>query len=107
MATVVTTLNYLDGVMAGNVLMDNGGYKSITHTPAIVTEAYTDFTGDGTFTPQGGSSNLTALIVAGGGGGGRRQRLSCGSRRLNGRAGGDGRTSGGRGGAKVSMGRQR
>ena len=70
MATVVTTLNYLDGVMAGNVLMNNGGFKSISHEPAVVAEAYTDFTADGTFAPQGGSSDLTALIVAGGGGGG-------------------------------------
>ena len=67
MATTVTTLNYLTSTEAGNTLRDNGGYVAISHIPAqAVSEAYTAFTSDGTFAPQGGSSNLTVVTIAGG-----------------------------------------
>ena len=71
MATAVTTLNYLTATRAGNTLRDNGSYQAISHIPAgAVSEAFTSLTADGTFAPQGGSSDLTVGIVAGGGAGG-------------------------------------
>jgi len=71
MSTTVTTLNYLTSAQAGNQLRDNGGYVALSYTPsAAVSEAFTSFTSDGTFAPQGGSSDLTIIAVAGGGGGG-------------------------------------
>ena len=71
MATTVTTLNYLTSTQAGNTLRDNGGYTALSYTPsAAVAEAFTAFTSDGTFAPQGGSSDLTIVAVAGGAGGG-------------------------------------
>jgi len=71
MATTVTTLNYLTSTQAGNTLRDNGGYTALSYTPsAAVAEAFTSFTSDGTFAPQGGSSDLTIISVAGGAGGG-------------------------------------
>ena len=71
MATVVTTLNYLTASRAGNTLRDNGSYQAISHIPAgAISETFSALTSDGTFAPQGGSSDLTVVIVAGGGGGG-------------------------------------
>ena len=71
MATVVTTLNYLTSTKAGNTLRDNGGYTALAYTPsAAVAEAFTTFNADGTFSPQGGSADLTIVTVAGGGGAG-------------------------------------
>ena len=71
MATVVTTLNYLTSTRAGNTLRDNGGFSGISYIPsAAVSEAFTTFTADGTFSPQGGSADLTVVTVAGGGGAG-------------------------------------
>ena len=71
MATVVTTLNYLTSTRAGNTLRDNGSFSGISYIPAAaVSEAFTTFNADGTFSPQGGSADLTVVTVAGGGGAG-------------------------------------
>jgi hypothetical protein len=62
MATTVTTLNYLTSTKAGNTLRDNGGYVALSYTPsAAVSENYSVFNSDGTFAPQGGSSDLTVV----------------------------------------------
>ena len=46
-------------------------YQSVSHIPAAaVSEAYGNFTADGTFAPQGGSTDLTVVCIAGGGGSG-------------------------------------
>ena len=62
MSTTVTTLNYLTSAQAGNQLRDNGGYVALSYTPsAAVSEAFTSFTSDGTFAPQGGRDRKSVV----------------------------------------------